>query len=188
MFKKILLQKIEELLSGEVKTRFKRGGHFLELNGHYECDCSGLINSLLFMCSKDLYIKIKGDLEALKAVDYFNIATDSSLPINWHQRIDLLCGGECLVWRKQQIPKSGDSGHIAIVLDRPKEVKKGLWSVKVFDCSKIPHDEDSRQNEATGIGVGTMFLLVRDNIIEGYIWSSELKKNKRIEIRCISFS
>ena len=187
MFIDTFLQKIDELLLSLVKTSFKRGALFEDLNGHYECDCSGLISSLLLLCSKNYYAQIKGNRESLKAVDYFALTEEETIPIKWHQRIDQLSSGQCLVWKKQKIPKSGDSGHIAVALDSPVEIKEGLWAIKVLDSSKLPHDQDSRQDGANGIGVGIMYLLVRDSIIEGYIWSSEIKKNKRVEIRCISF-
>jgi hypothetical protein len=168
-----------------VDTRFARDEHFKSLSGDYFCDCSSYINSILIILDTSFYDSLKGNLRRLKASDYFDLATKSEY-INSHCSIDKLIAGEVLVWKKQNIPKSGDTGHMAIVMSPPVKEREGLWRVEVSDCSKMLHDNDSR--ELSGVGKGEMFLITSDKKIIGYIWSSKRSKNKLCDVLCISFS
>ncbi|OUR96687.1 hypothetical protein A9Q84_10110 [Halobacteriovorax marinus] len=186
-----LTQKIhnqaQKLLMGLSHTGFFRGGEFSELSGKYFCDCSSYINSLIKLIDPLLYTELLNERERLRACDYFDLAKNKNSSIAYHQSIDKVVVGEILVWKKTNIPKSGDSGHMAIVLSVPEEIAEGRYKLLVSDCSKILHDMDSRVDGGVGSGVLTL-LVDAKKCITGYIWSSERAKNKVTDVLCISFS
>ncbi len=91
------------------------------------CDCSGLI-ALLF---DELQLKKPYGLDRPKAVHYFALLQEIG-----SDRIDKLLPGNLLAWRKNQLPKSGDTGHVLVIDDVPVEVAKHRFQVSVVDATK----------------------------------------------------
>lgn len=182
-----ILELTQSLLKNIKSTGFTRGGEFSELDGSYFCDCSSYITSLLKIISPEFYGKLLLNESRLKAIDYFDMAIDGSRGVDSHRDISKLCPGEVLVWKKTHIPKSGDTGHMAIALSTPLKIHEGKYQLLVSDCSKLHHDKDTRID--SGVGSGEMILLTDgEGIISGYIWSSKRPKNKMTDVLCISFS
>jgi len=182
-----ILELTKNLLMDVRTTGFSRGEEFSSPSGRYFCDCSSYINSILKMINPRLYnLLLEGD-KRLKACDYFDLAINDHRSVSYHQFIYRLEVGEILVWKKSNIPKSGDTGHMAIVLSHPVEVEKGRYKVLVSDCSKLLHDRDSRKD--SGVGSGELVLITNiEGLITGYIWSKDRPKNKITDVLCISFS
>lgn len=173
-----------QILNNITETSFLRGGEFTQLNGLYHCDCSSYINSILKILDFSLYRNLCSDRSRLKAIDYFNLSSSNAL-ISYHQKISNIRVGDILVWSKKNVPKTGDTGHMAIVLTLPILERKGVWRIQVSDSSKMIHDNDSRTS--SGVGKGEMFLLEKNDEIIGYIWSTKRAKNKLCELRAITF-
>lgn len=104
-------------------------------------------------------------------------AIESSKKIK--QKFSELCIGDIVLWRKNIIPISGDSGHIAII----REIKEDGW-IRVFDYSKQPHSNEDCLRP--GSGEGDMKLILDGDEINGFIWSKEIKKTKMTKVLGIS--
>ena len=94
-------------------------------------------------------------------------------------RYSELAVGDIILWRKNIVPRKGDSGHIAIIT----ELMEDGW-IRVYDYSKQPHSNESCIRPGTGIG--TMKLILDGDEINGFIWSKENKKTKRTKVLGIS--
>ncbi len=182
-FKKLLLSKNNQIT-------FSRVTKINELSGEVQADCSGIFNHF-FQSRKPIFYNALVKLLSktrLHACDYFNFFSDSKNRndgCSWKLIKDVrsILPGDIFLWKKNNIPKHGDTGHMGIFLDRPKEKNERLFSALVADVSKLAHDEDDRNQ---GLGNGIMYFNVDENFeLTGYIWSTQRKKNKRIEILCV---
>ena len=82
--------------------------------------------------------------------------------------------GDMIIWRKDVVPKKGDSGHLAIV----KEIKGNR--LVVIDCVKRFHDNDSRTKP--GLGFGEIEIILEDNKAIGFKWLGHSKKTKLTKV------
>lgn len=179
----LFLNTVCKIKDSLVKTSFLRGGQFSNYNGDYHCDCSSLISSILKIERPQFFQSISHGKSNLKSSDFFNFAKES---LNYTRNIEEILPGSLICWRKDQVPKSGDSGHIAIILDSPIKDKLNFYKLRVFDSTKTPHSNDSRAHQ--GVGEGDLYLQCngRGEIL-GLKWSDDLSKVKRTEIISFSF-
>ena len=172
------IQKIQETLQS---TGFLRRGKFESYSGNYFCDCSSLFSSILQIEDISLYKEIARGNETLKSSDYFIYARQRNL---YTDKISELTPGDILCWKKDHIPKSGDSGHMGLVISLPRKTDGNLYKVRVFDSTKVPHSNDSRVE--SGVGEGDLYLQCDESEkIIGVRWSEEFQKIKRTPIIAI---
>ena len=172
------IQKIQETLQS---TGFLRRGRFESYSGSYLCDCSSLFSSILEIENISLYEEIARGNETLKSSDYFIYAKERNF---YTDKISELNLGDILCWKKDHIPKTGDSGHMALVISLPKKFEGSLYKVRVFDSTKVPHSNDSR--DESGVGEGDLYLQSDENgKIIGVRWSDKVQKVKRTPIIAI---
>lgn len=118
-------------------------------NRSIDCDCSGLIN-LLF---KNFDLPLPYQIENPKAVHYFAVLQEIGL-----NKIDSIKAGHLLAWRKDVLPKSGDTGHIVICEDKPKSISKNIYQLPVIDSTKLENGLSKRfielHTDDTGCIVG----------------------------------
>ena len=91
------------------------------------CDCSGLI----FLLEDHFQIKPPFQVERPKALHYFALLQEIG-----SDKVDKLEPGNILAWRKDNPPKSGDTGHVLIVASKPRQLDVGLVDVDVYDATK----------------------------------------------------
>jgi len=91
------------------------------------CDCSGLINLLV----EELGGKLPYGIARPKAVHYFSVLQEVG-----SRHVDALKAGHLLSWRKEHLPKSGDTGHVLIVAAKPEKLDDAHYKVSVFDSTK----------------------------------------------------
>lgn len=179
----VFLKSIQIIKNTMSETGFLRGGLFDSYCGKYLCDCSSLVSSILKIENKELFLKISKGRDNLKSFEYFDFAKREG---SYVRSIYDVRPGDILCWKKDHIPKSGDSGHMAIVISTPVMESQNLFRVRVFDSSKTPHSSDSRMNG--GVGEGDLFVQINeDSTIIGVKWSLELSKVKRTDILSIRF-
>lgn len=119
----------------------------------------------------------KGILLPFKRVyELFDAIENSSRVKTKYSHLNI---GDIILWRKNTIPASGDSGHIAII---SKVLGEG-W-IRVFDYSKQPHSNENCIRP--GEGEGEMKLILDGDEINGFIWSKEIKKTKMTKVLGIS--
>lgn len=92
------------------------------------CDCSGLISLL---CDH-LAVPKPYALEKPRAVHYFAIlqeigSNNISQVKPWH----------LMAWRKENVPKSGDSGHVLLVAGEPQKIEEHVYRLEVIDATKV---------------------------------------------------
>ena len=71
--------------------------------------------------------------------------------------------GDVIAWRFARWSAGGDTGHVLLVADRPEPAGYGLTAVRVYDSSRVPHLDDSRDRGGTfesGVGMGTLLFHV----------------------------
>lgn len=102
------------------------------------CDCSGLIN-LLF---QKRALPSPYGLKRPKAVHYFNILQEIG-----SASIQSLKAGSLLAWRKDQLPKSGDTGHVLVTASAPEKIDSQRYRVWVYDATKACKGLSKRQIE-----------------------------------------
>ncbi len=91
------------------------------------CDCSGFINLL----ASELGVKYPYGVERPKAVHYFSVLQEIG-----SRHIASLSRGSLLAWRKEQLPRSGDTGHVLIVAAKPQQLDSTCYKVSVIDSTK----------------------------------------------------
>lgn len=92
------------------------------------CDCAGLIT----LAFDRLSIPKPYALTRPRAVHYFAILQEIG-----SNHISQLEPGSLLTWRKDQVPKSGDSGHVLVVAGRPVQCTEHAYKLSVIDATKV---------------------------------------------------
>ena len=77
-------------------------------------------------------------------------------------RVDELSPGDLIAW--QISDDAGDTGHAMVVLAAPAQnpARAGEWLVRIADSTVNLHAADSRPRGTTGLGTGTIGLVVDD--------------------------
>ncbi|MEN3268822.1 hypothetical protein [Pseudonocardia sp.] len=81
--------------------------------------------------------------------------------------------GNVIAWLTAPGSDTDNTGHVMIVDGRPVQnpQRAGEWLVKIIDSTKSPHADDSRPKGATGLGTGTVGLIVNGSGQPvGYYW------------------
>jgi hypothetical protein len=80
-------------------------------------------------------------------------------------RVDALGPGDVVAWQATEDSRTGDTGHVMVVLDAPtpNSGRAAEWLVRVADSTLSPHALDSRHPGTTGLGSGTIGLLVYES-------------------------
>lgn len=180
-----ILKIINNIHQKITETSFSRDSFIDEKKGHYHLDCSSFFSIVLNDIDKNAFNLLKSNnSNRLKASDYYdffqnensfgeyNVVRESSLNV---------MAGDILIWRKINPPKSGDTGHIVIIKEVLEVVGQSEIKATVYDCTKLPHDNDTRTKQG-GVGHGEMIFTFVNKSITGYIWSKLNGKNKRTEI------
>lgn len=111
------------------------------------CDCSGLIN-LLFDA---LQIPKPYQIKRPKALHYFAVLQEMG-----SDHIDSLDEGSLLAWRKELVPKSGDTGHVLVVMGSPVLLAPQLYRVPVVDATKLNNGLARREIEVQTDSLGKL--------------------------------
>lgn len=93
-----------------------------------QCDCSGLISLL---CDH-LFVPKPYELKQPRAVHYFAILQEIG-----SSHISQVKAGNLMAWRKENVPKSGDSGHVLLVSGEPELVEENVYRLEVIDSTKV---------------------------------------------------
>ena len=163
-----LVGEIQRELSAMRVTRYQHTTAVDESSGSYFYDCSGLLDYAMGRVrAADLqpipHAKARplaGDIEGY-------LRRGLAGPIEGWQalaRVDALSPGDVVAWQATEDSTTGDTGHVMVVLAAPalNSARAGEWLVRVADSTLSPHALDSRHPGTTGLGTGTIGLLVDD--------------------------
>jgi DTW domain-containing protein YfiP len=92
------------------------------------CDCSGLVNLL---CDH-LSVPKPYALRQPRAVHYFAILQEIG-----SNNISQLKPWNLMAWRKDNVPKSGDSGHVLLIASEPEKIAENVYRLAVVDSTKV---------------------------------------------------
>ena len=102
------------------------------------CDCSGFITLLL----NTLDVQRPYQLHIPKAVHYFSILQEIG-----SNHVNRLKAGNVLAWRKQQLPRSGDTGHVLLVAGDPIQSGPQCYRLAVVDSTRFHNGLSQREIE-----------------------------------------
>ena len=157
-----------------------------EARGRFEYDCSGFVTYALRRTLPEVAAEVRAAAGRRPlAEDYFALV-DSAHPrradshLRPIARVHDLRPGDLIAWLRPPDKASKDTGHLMVVLsaptrspDRPDELL-----IAVADSSKTPHAADSRAPGTTGLGRGTLGLIVdREGRPLRYRWRGGLSRN-----------
>jgi hypothetical protein len=161
-----LLEEVERELHAMRVTRYQHATSVDESSGAYFYDCSGLLDYALGRARA-------ADLKPIPHTKARPLAADIegylhqglNGPVDGWQalaRVDALGPGDVVAWQAIEDSTSGDTGHVMVVLEAPSRnsARAGEWLVRVADSTLSPHALDSRNPGTTGLGSGTIGLLV----------------------------
>ncbi len=139
---------LDALLSTWLALPHKTFSRLTALNEHsIACDCSGFIN-LLFNA---LGLPLPYQIERPKALHYFAVLQEIG-----STHISTLKSGHLLAWRKEQPPRSGDTGHVLLVMSEPTAIDAARYRVTIVDASKQQNGLAQRDIELHTDTAGTL--------------------------------
>lgn len=165
-----LKQRLTSFVQKTVQTLhysyYKLGGsQFDSKRGIYIVDCSGYVDNILEAVNPHAYLSLVNSTGADKPTtqhyyDFFNRLSYRNN--NYWKKIDdveKLDAGDILVFRKTSRYRHTMGGHVMVVMDKP------VWDydsyqVRVADSAPSGHSADTRSNDYSGIGIGTLLLKV----------------------------
>ena len=92
------------------------------------CDCSGLISLL---CDH-LAVPKPYAITKPRAVHYFAVLQEIG-----SNNIRQVKPWNLMAWRKENVPKSGDSGHVLLVAGEPERVEENVYRLAAIDATKL---------------------------------------------------
>jgi hypothetical protein len=177
---------VRELAAGKI-TEYRHVIHIDEVAGVYVYDCSGFVDYALSNIAPDA-------LDALRRVrgrrrptarTYVQLLSDIS-PGETRGRwlhvkeIAALQPGDVVAWLASTSKPDPwgiiNTGHVMIVDGAASERSPGEWVVPVIDSSFGHGGADRRKlPEATGLGRGTIVLVVENGNLAGYRWTESAR-------------
>jgi hypothetical protein len=164
-----LAEEVQRELKAMRVTRYQHTTSVDESSGSYFYDCSGLLDYAVGRVRP-------ADLKPIPHTSARPLAGDIESylhrgltgPIEGWQalaRVDALGSGDVLAWQATEDSRTGDTGHVMVVLEAPtlNTGRAAEWLVRVADSALSPHALDSRQPGTTGLGTGTIGLLVDES-------------------------
>lgn len=162
------------LLKSWLELPEKRFARIPTVNGSgIHCDCAGLIT----LACDHLLIPKPYALVQPRAVHYFAILQEIG-----SSHISQLGPGSLLAWRKDRVPKSGDSGHVLVVTGRPQERVEGVYQLSILDATKV-HDGLARRDvyvhtNSQGTLIGVQLHLAEAKVKRTAIYHAPLLNNR----------
>ena len=164
-----LVQEVQRELKAMRVTRYQHTTSVDENSGSYFYDCSGLLDYAmgrvrpadLKPIPRTNVRPLAGDIEG-----YLHRGLTGAIE-GWQAlaRVDALGPGDVVAWQATEDSTTGDTGHVMVVLEAPSRnsVRAAEWLVRVADSTLSPHALDSRHTGTTGLGTGTIGLVVDEN-------------------------
>jgi DTW domain-containing protein YfiP len=147
-------------------------------NQGIHCDCSGLVNLL---CDH-LFVPKPYALKKPRAVHYFAILQEIG-----SSNISQVKPWNLMAWRKDNVPKSGDSGHVLLVAGEPVKVAENVYRLAVVDSTKVQNGLARREiglhTNAQGRVIGVQLHLSETKVKRSAIYHAPLL-NKRYCYGC----
>jgi hypothetical protein len=148
-------------------TDYKHQTEVDEYTGTYIMDCSGFVSYALDRVAPSHLAMIPKEADqprprAFKFYEYFSALKPNTN--GWHRIHHLLQvrRGDIIAWRHPgPIKPHNDTGHVLIVAEAPmgQDEQISAVTVHVYDSSNVPHNQDTRRDGVTGVGMGAVVFL-----------------------------
>ncbi len=158
--------------------------HVDEGAAEYDVDCSGLVDYALGrVCPDALEALPRNGAGKRPLAKHFVELIDGLAPGQkkgrWKRvgKAAELAPGDVVAWLKPADVTSNNTGHVMIVR-APVSAESGEVSVPIIDSTSMRHGADDSRfaSKATGVGIGTIHLIVNDRGEPvGYRWSNGKK-------------
>jgi hypothetical protein len=183
----LLLGEVRRELAAMRLTRYQHTTRVDEASGTFFYDCSGLLDYAMgrarpadahALPTSTKTRPLAGDIERY-------LHRGVTQPIRGWQavtRVDELGAGDVIAWQATEDSTTGDTGHLMIVLSAPTRNSKrpAEWLVQVVDSTISPHAADSRRPGTTGLGTGTIGLVVDDRYAPtAFYWRGGITKQAK---------
>lgn len=165
-----------------------------ESSGRFNYDCSGFLDYSLQKISPEAYAELPISKPSSKrplAEDFHTLFSQSAKQSNHWQRIRKVSNvraGDIVVWLRPIDNDSNNTGHVMVVKSQPtiNPQQQDEVLIPVIDSTTSPHDRDSRSPDQTGLGTGTIGIIInRKGEPLAYHWRGG--KSKRAEKTPIAF-
>jgi hypothetical protein len=180
-----LLSELNRIVGRVKESSYSHKTHVDEGGARYEVDCSGLLDyALARVCpdALDAVPRSSGSGKRPLAKHYVELI-DGLAPGQkkgrWKRigKAAELAPGDVVAWLKPQDVTSNNTGHIMVVR-APVTSAGGEVTVPIIDSTSVRHGgDDSRYaSKSTGVGIGTIHLIVNEHGAPvGYRWSNGKK-------------
>lgn len=174
---KKLLELTETIEDTRTDTVYSHRTKVRRKQGIFHFDCSGMMNWMLGRIAPNAYETL--DRERPVAASYVRVierAPTTRARGGWQQVADIedVEPGDLFAWRRpKDWPRGGNSGHVGIVIAKPAAVAHidNAYVVRVVDSTRWRHQNDTRGEDETGFGMGTiLFMTDDDGRPIGYGW------------------
>jgi hypothetical protein len=166
-----------------------------EASGRFNFDCSGFLDYALQKVSPSAYAQLPISRPSSRrplAQDFYNLfsrrTTKSSSHWQHIRKLNHVHAGDIVAWLRPIDNDSNNTGHVMLVRTEPRlnPQRSDEILISVIDSTSSPHDQDSRHKGQTGLGSGTIGILVDQNDEAiAYRWRGG--KSKREEQTSITF-
>jgi cell wall-associated NlpC family hydrolase len=146
------------------ETSYRHATTVDEEAGAYHVDCSGFVDYLLARAAPAALAALPRSPPRHprpRAADFVAAVSAGAPPWRRLGRVADLEPGDVVAWLRPEDSPSKNTGHVMIVDGPPRPRAAGEWAVPIIDSTGLRHGaSDSRARESTGVGRGTIVLVV----------------------------
>jgi len=188
--KKNLVSFVQKTVDTLRYSSYKLGGSKFDTDrGVYVVDCSNFVDRILENVYPNAYLSLVNSTGADNPATqhYFNFFSDLSGESDGHwskiDGVEKLQAGDVLVFRYKNARGNETGGHVMVVMDKPIHVSD-FYFVRIADSAPSRHSEDTRQQNESGIGIGTLLLKTNPKTGEpaAFAWGVNSNWNKKVKI------
>jgi len=182
-----LLGEVQRELAAMRVTHYQHTTRVDEASGTFFYDCSGLLDYAMGRArradAEALPTSTKTRPPAADIESYLHRGLTQPLR-GWRAltRVDELGAGDVIAWQATEDSTTGDTGHVMVALAAPTRnpARPAEWLVQVADSTIGPHAADSRRPGTTGLGTGTIGLVVDDrDASTAFYWRGGISKQAK---------
>jgi hypothetical protein len=164
-----LVGELQRELAAMRSTHYQHTTRVDEHTGKYFYDCSGMVDYTLgrVLPADAAALPVSTSVRPLAGDIEHYLHQGMAGPLaGWQPvpRVADLRPGDVVAWLVTEDSTNGDTGHVMVVLEPARRgPRAGEWLVRVADSTLSPHASDTRHTGETGLGAGTIGLVVDDH-------------------------